>query len=298
MQYVRLGKTEIRISRIGMGGMSLEDNPASEAIVHEAIEAGINYFDTADIYGHGSNEVMLGKAIKWKRNQLIIASKVGNRPRSDGKGLNWDPSKQHILLSIEETLKRLGTDYLDLYQLHGGMISDRSEEAIEAFELLKKQGKILQYGISSIRPNVIRRWVKESKIVSVMMQYSLLDRRPEEECLDLLSKSGIGVLVRGAVAQGLLVNKKEREYIGRSAEEVRAAKEMIHRFSGDSRSPAQTAIQFALYHPAVSSTIIGIRTVDQLREAIAVFDVPWLSEEEFGELRKVIGENYYEEHRE
>src|SRR6202034_3432729 len=96
------------------------------------------------------------------------------------------------------------TDYIDLYQLHGGTIDDPIDETIEAFELLQQQGKIRYYGISSIRPNVISEYVQRSNIISVMMQYSLLDRRPEESCLQLLQQNNIGVLARGSVAGGLL----------------------------------------------------------------------------------------------
>ena len=96
------------------------------------------------------------------------------------------------------------TDYLDLYQLHGGTLDDDIDGIIETFEDLKAQGLIRAYGISSIRPNVIREWVKKSNMASVMMQYSLLDRRPEETVLDLLGQNGVGVIVRGPVAKGIL----------------------------------------------------------------------------------------------
>src|SRR4029079_841005 len=125
-----------------------------------------------------------------------------NQWKNDGDGWTWNPRKEYILTAIDQSLKRLHTNYIDLYQLHGGTIDDPIDETIEAFELLKKQGKILHYGISSIRPNVIREYVKRSAIVSVMMQYSLADRRPEEAILDLLKQNNISVLARGVLAQG------------------------------------------------------------------------------------------------
>jgi aryl-alcohol dehydrogenase-like predicted oxidoreductase len=164
------------------------------------VDLGINYFDTADIYDQGENEITVGRALRDSRSKLFIATKVGNQPRPDGTGWDWNPHKEHILGAAEASLKRLQTDYIDLYQLHGGTLDDPIDETIEAFELLKEQGKIRAYGISSIRPNVIREYVARSNMVSVMMQYSLLDRRPEESCLELLREIGIGVLVRGAVA--------------------------------------------------------------------------------------------------
>ena len=178
MVYSKLGSSTLNVSRIGFGCMSLPtDEKESVAILHEAIDLGINLLDTADIYNDGLNEIIVGKAIKGRRDKVIIASKAGNVRRNDG-GLDWNPSKQHILKCADESLKRLNIDYIDLYQLHGGTIQDNIDESIEAFEILKSQGKIRFYGISSIRPNVIREYIKRSSIVSVMTQYSLLDRRP------------------------------------------------------------------------------------------------------------------------
>ena len=125
----------------------------------------------------------------------------------DQTGWSWDPSKSYIKEAVKQSLKRLGTDYIDLYQLHGGTIEDPIDETIEAFEELKAEGYIRYYGISSIRPNVIREYVKKSNIVSVMMQYSILDRRPEEEALPLLHEHGISVVTRGPLAKGLLSDK-------------------------------------------------------------------------------------------
>ena len=190
MQYQQLGRSELYISRIGLGCMSLSATREEECIqiIHQAIHLGINYFDTADLYEKGLNETLIGKALRIKRERAIIATKVGNQWRADGSGWDWNPRKQYILKTAEESLNRLQTDVIDLYQLHGGTIDDPIDEVIEAFELLQKQGKIRYYGISSIRPNVIREYVKRSNIVSVMTQYSLADRRPEETTLDLLNK--------------------------------------------------------------------------------------------------------------
>ncbi len=124
------------------------------------------------------------------------------------------------------SLKRLGTDYIDLYQLHGGTIEDSIEETIEAFEELKAEGFIRYYGISSIRPNVIHEYVNKSSIVSVMMQYSILDRRPEEEVLPLLQENGISVVTRGSIAKGLLSDHwqekiSQKGYLDYSEKELR-----------------------------------------------------------------------------
>ncbi len=197
MNYTTLGSTTISISEIGFGCMSLKgDTKENRNILSKAFDEGINYFDTADIYEDGTNEILVGKAFKGRRNKVIIATKVGNIIKPGSKAFGWDAGKAHVVAAIEESLKRLQTDYIDLYQLHGGMIEDNIDDTIEAFELLKAQGKIRAYGISSIRPNVIREYVKRSNIASVMMQYSLLDRRPEEACFELLLQHNISVLAR------------------------------------------------------------------------------------------------------
>ncbi len=271
MKYRNLGKTGIPISEIGFGCMSLGKNSDTQSIrlVHQAIDAGINYFDTADIYDAGDNEKLIGKAIKEHRNKIVLATKVGNKIKpGGGTGFDWDPSKKHILKAIDESLKRLQTDYINLYQLHGGTIDDPIDETIEAFEILKQQGKILHYGISSIRPNVIREYVKRSNIESVMMQYSLLDRRPEEAMLSLLEEHKISMMARGALAQGLLIDKPPKEYVQQSTAGVKNMKELLILLSGTKEKSADAAIYFVLQNTAVTSAIIGFRAGEQLKEVL------------------------------
>jgi aryl-alcohol dehydrogenase-like predicted oxidoreductase len=298
MEYVQLGTSDMRISRLSFGCMSLgDDDMANEKMLHRAMNLGINFFDTADLYAKGMNEVSVGKALKPYRDKVYIATKVGNQWRPDGSGWNWNPRKEYILEQVEASLKRLQIDTIDLYQLHGGTIDDNIDESIEAFELLKQQGKIRYYGISSIRPNVIREYVNRSKIVSVMMQYSLLDRRPEETCLALLQENKIGVLARGAVAQGLLVNKPPKPYLNYSPQEVEQAAAAVHAISNEKRNAAQTALRFVLHHPAITTAVAGIRTMQQLEEAVAAFKTPLLTPAEIETLTGAVVANKYEQHR-
>jgi aryl-alcohol dehydrogenase-like predicted oxidoreductase len=298
MKYHQLGKSNLQISTIGFGCMSLGDNQlTNEQVLHRAFDLGINYFDTADLYQKGWNEVSVGKALKAKRNQVIIATKVGNQWRADGSGWDWNPNAAYILKCVEESLKRLQTDYIDLYQLHGGTIDDPIDDTIAAFEQLQQQGKIRYYGISSIRPNVIREYIKRSNIVSVMMQYSVLDRRPEETCLSLLQQHNIGVLARGPVAQGLLVDKPAKSYLNYTAEQVQQAAAAVHALSNDQRNAAQTAIRFVLQHPAVTAAVPGIRTMQQLEEAVQALDAPVLTADNMLLLQEAIPVNNYEQHR-
>lgn len=298
MKYQQLGKSDLQISRIGFGCMSLgSDQAANEQLLHRAIGMGINFFDTADLYQKGLNEISVGKALKAKRKQLIIATKVGNQWRADGSGWNWNPRKEYILACVEESLQRLQTDYIDLYQLHGGTIDDPIDETISAFEQLKQQGKIRHYGISSIRPNVIREYITKSNIVSVMMQYSLLDRRPEETCLSLLQQHNIGVLARGSVAQGLLIDKPAKDYLNYTPQQVEQAASAVQAVSNKKRNAAQTALQFALQYPAITSAVTGIRTMQQLEEAVETLNTPLITETEMSLVQNAIPVNYYEQHR-
>ena len=298
MKYQILGKSSLHISKIGFGCMSLKpDQKDFNKIIDAAIDNGINYFDTADLYDKGLNETLLGKAFKGKRNKVIIATKAGNQWRADGSGWDWNPRKEYILKCAEESLKRLQIDCIDLFQSHGGTMKDNIDETIEAYEILLKQGKIRYYGLSSIRPNVIREFVKKSNIVSVMTQYSLLDRRPEESTLQLLHENNIGVLVRGSVASGLLVDKPAKPYLNYNETEIAAAAEAVKSISSNDRNAAQTAIQYVLKNPAVTAAIVGIRTMEQLKEAVEAIDKTALTDEEMKILQTAVPLNYYEQHR-
>ena len=298
MRYQSLGKSDLLVSEIAFGCMSLPDHDSgNDKLIYRAMDLGINFFDTADLYQHGRNETRLGKIIKDKRKGLVLATKAGNQWREDGSGWEWNPRKDYILECVEGSLKRLQTDWIDLYQLHGGTIEDNIDETIEAFEILKQQGKIRNYGISSIRPNVIREYVKRSNIVSVMMQYSLLDRRPEETCFELLAQNDIGVLVRGALAQGVLSGKPATRVLNYADSQVKQAAIAIESLSGNGRTLSQTALQFVLQNSAVTSVVVGIRTMEQLEEVVATPGTHALTAEEIDKLKHVLSPNFYEFHR-
>ncbi len=295
-----LGKSDLYVSPVAFGCMSLGENVAGyKDLLRKAVDAGINYFDTADLYQRGLNELYVGDALKPIRKDVIIATKVGNQWRPDGSGWDWNPSKDYILKQVDQSLKRLKTDYIDLYQLHGGTIDDNIDETIDAFEVLKQQGKIRWYGISSIRPNVVKEYVKRSNIVSVMMQYSLLDHRPEEELLDLLYGHGISVICRGAIAQGLLTGKAANTYLQYTDGEVaRAAKAVGQVASESGLTNLEVALGYVWTHPAVASAALGIRTTAQLDEAIhALRRAGPLSESQRNVLRHSVRSFSYEAHR-
>lgn len=299
MEYLPLGRSGPLVSRIGLGCMSLPvaDVRLCTGIVHAALDAGVNLIDTADLYDKGRNEEVVGMALQGRRNRVILATKVGNRWRSDGSTWGWDPSPVYIEKALEDSLRRLKTDRIDLYQLHGGTMEDPIDEVIDLFDRLKTAGKILHYGISSIRPAVIRTWVERSSFTSLMTQYSLADRRPEEEVLPLLEKNGIGVLARGVLARGLLCGKPPDAYAGQGAVSMAVAAQTVKACSGSVRPPVHTAIRFALHYDAVTTAVVGASTIAQIEEAGTVFSTPALSVTEYSVLSDSLPPLLYAEHR-
>lgn len=303
LQKSQLGNSNLFVSKLGLGCMSLgTEEKTAFPILEAALEEGINYFDTADLYDQGKNEQLLGQFFKNNREDVILATKVGNKWEEGKESWTWDASKAYIKEQVKQSLKRLGTDYIDLYQLHGGTMEDPIEETIEAFEELKDEGFIHYYGISSIRPNVIREYVKRSSIVSVMMQYSILDRRPEEEALPLLAKNNISVVTRGPVAKGLLSPKyreklSEKGYLDYSSEELTEVLQTLEQKFLDNRTLTEAAVQYNLAQPAVASIIAGASSVEQLRaNAKAVNSAP-LSTDEIAFIKKIAKASIYEAHR-
>ncbi|MEP4531707.1 MAG: aldo/keto reductase [Cyclobacteriaceae bacterium] len=298
MNYRNLPKTDLKISEIGFGCMSLDlDAPGNEKLIMHAVDSGVNYFDTADLYDKGANEELVGKALKNVRKDIILATKVGNEWLPDGSTWRWNPSKEYILSAIDKSLKRLQTDYIDIYQLHGGTIEDNMDEVIDAFESLKKSGKIRHYGISSIRPNVIRAFCAKSNMVSDMLQYSLLDRRPEEEMLDYLNENQVGVFARGALAKGLLAEKPAQAYMNHSEQDITSVQAALAQLTTSSRTKGQVAFQYVLANKTVTSAIVGIRTMEQLQEAVGAGECPALTSSELSLLQNSVAAARYTAHR-
>lgn len=303
MTYRTLGTSGIEVSAVGLGCMSLgTEKTKAGRILRRALDLGVTLFDTADLYDHGVNEDLVGGALQGVRDKVVIATKVGNRWRSDGSGWDWDPSGEYILREVHESLRRLHTDYIDLYQLHGGTVDDPTDETVRAFERLLQDGTVRAWGISSIRPNVVRKYTAMARsgtirISSEMVQYSVLDRRPEEEILDTAGSAGIGVLVRGAVAGGLLAGKPPAAYLDLAASEVRAAQEALRAICGSDMDLARVAIRFALSHPAVTAVVAGASSVTQVEANAAASDSPPLAEEDQRALRDAVRQLRYTSHR-
>lgn len=301
MQYNLLGKSDLRIPEISLGSMSLEpkDKKTGKYIIDQLKGLGINYIDTADLYDQGRNETLLGELLEGQRKDWLLASKVGNRWREDGTGWDWVPSKSYILKSIEDSLSRLRTDYLDLYQLHGGTNEDPYDDIVETFERLVEEGKIRYYGISSIRPNVFLKYAQETNVISNMMQYSLFDRRPEEY-LDELDSQQVGVIARGPLAQGLLAGKPAKAYLTYSEELVAEIQQKIRQAASDlGVSELTVVLKYPLLQSSVRSAVLGLRTkaqADSLETVLSEWDS--VKKQDYGSILEDLPPIRYDLHRE
>jgi len=298
MRYNTLKRAGLTISEVSFGCMSLKaETKDNDAIISKAINDGVNLFDTADLYDKGGNEKLLGNALKGKRNDVLISTKVGNRWKDDGSGWDWTPRKSYILQAIDESLKRLQTDHIDLYLLHGGTLEDPIDEVVEAFEQLTDLGKIRAYGISSIRPSVIREYITHANTAAVMTQYSILDRRPEEETLNLLYENEIGILARGTVASGLLIDKPAKEYLDFTREQVAAVLKDFGAHAAVGISAPVSPMRYVIDNPAITTAVVGIRTMQQLDDALTAAAASPLTPAQLQELKRLQSVSFYREHR-
>lgn len=292
MKQRRLGKSDLYVSEVGFGCMSVgkEEAPAIR-LIQEAVANGVNFLDTADLYDQGLNETFVGKAIAGRRDEVIVATKVGNRFFPGKPGWLWEPSKPYIKESVKASLKRLNTDYIDLYQLHGGTMDDPMDEVIEAFEELRQEGHIRYYGISSIRPNVIREYIKKANMVSVMMQYSIIDRRPEESVMPFLADHEVSVIARGPLSHGTLTGKLRREdfdgILDYSAGELAQLADVLQKArDSDHHTPGGVALRYPLASPVVAAVMPGASKVEHLRDNCLAGDMPELAGEKLERIRK------------
>ncbi|QLK86114.1 aldo/keto reductase [Staphylococcus sp. 17KM0847] len=271
-------KSGITLSELGLGCMSLGTEYAhAEHIIETALDSGITYFDTADIYDKGINEDIVGKVLRkyQHRDDIVVGTKVGNQLQPNGEMI-WNPSKSYIKENVKYSLQRLGLDQLDIYMLHGGTIDDPLDETISAFEELKEEGWIRAYGISSIRPNVIRYYLAHSNIDVIMSQFNLIDHRPEM-LVDEIHDKGVKILARGPVFKGLLTQNyqsilKEKfadgifDYDGAT---LAHTMETLHDIT-----PHLTALSFDYLKSfdALGSIIVGASSAEQLRDNVAQFE--------------------------
>ncbi len=211
MKKRNLGK--LAVSEIGLGCMGMSEfygtTDEGEAIetIHRALELGINFLDTADMYGPFTNELLVGKAISGKRNKVILATKFGNERRPDGTWVRVNGTADYARKSIDGSLQRLGVDYIDLYYLHRVDPTVPIEETVGAMAEMVKAGKVRYIGLSEAAPETIRRAHKVHPITALQTEYSLWSREPEGEILRTVRELGIGFVAYSPLGRGFLTGR-------------------------------------------------------------------------------------------
>jgi aryl-alcohol dehydrogenase (NADP+) len=303
MEYVRLGESGLKVSRLCIGCMSFGgmksgyfvwtiDYSEAKPIIDRAIDLGINFFDTADMYSEGKSEQILGRAVKGRREDLVIATKVYN-PMGTGpndRGL----SRKHIRHEVKRSLERLGMDYIDLYQIHRWDYEAPIEETLRTLDGLVKDGAVNYIGASSMWSWQFAQALDLSerlgleRFVSMQDHYNLAYREEEREMIPLCRSRGIGILPWSPLARGFLSGKysrgkkpggrryagdrllKERFFKPQDFDVLESLREVAKEKGA---SPAQVALAWLLHKPAVVSPIVGISKLPQLEELVAALDI-------------------------
>jgi aryl-alcohol dehydrogenase-like predicted oxidoreductase len=302
VRYRRLGRTELQVSEVGFGAWAIgghkhghsygpTDNAASLKAIARALERGCTFFDTADIYGHGLSEKLLGQALQKQRQACIIATKVGNDFYHGPVRKNFDPD--YIRMAVDKSLERLRTDYIDLYQLHNPpLMMLQRREHYEVLDELKQAGKIRFYGVSVHDAYEGTMAINTGKPDAIQVVYNLLRPDARDELLPLAREQDIGLIIREPLASGMLTGKYTadtifpegdiratwpREYLMMQIQVVEKFRFLARE---GQRTLAQAALRFVLDEPAVSVVISGIKTVGHAEENLAASELAPLNDEE------------------
>ena len=315
MNYVNLGRTGLRVSRLCLGMMSFGndshrpwvlDEDAAEPIVRRAVEAGITFFDTADVYSGGASEVATGRLVAkfLSREEAVIATKVHGQtmPGENGRGLG----RKHVLASIDASLQRLGMDYVDLYQIHRYDSSTPVEETMEALHDVVRAGKARYIGASSMfawqfatAQHVAQRhgW---TPFASMQNHWNLVYREEEREMVPFCSATGVGIIPWSPLARGVLAGTRTREGERRTTRSGTDAftdrlysqptdfdvVERVAEVAGERGvPPAQAALAWLLHQPALTAPIVGATKLDHLEDALAAVELE-LSDDEMERLEE------------
>jgi aryl-alcohol dehydrogenase-like predicted oxidoreductase len=292
MEYRRLGRSGLKVSEICLGTMTFghgTETAEADRMVSAALDAGVMFFDTADGYSNGGSETMLGRALGSRRREAVIATKVFNAmgPGPNDSGM----SRVHIINAVEDSLRRLGTDYIDLYYIHHVDVQTPLEEMLRAFDDLVRQGKIRYPACSNYEAWRLMEaiWISDSKglarFEAYQPQYSLVVRDIEEELVPACALKQLGMVVWSPLAGGYLSGKYrpgEHSVAGsRSAENWAFPTRFFHPNHAGilaellgvarelGRSPAQVAVRWVLEQPLVASAIVGARTAEQFSDTLA-----------------------------
>src|SRR6201996_3781397 len=293
MRYVPLGSTGMQVSTFCLGAMMFgaranPDHDDAVRIIRGALDQGVNFVDTADVYSRGESEEIVGQALQGRRDNVILATKahgaMGDDPNQQGNSRRW------IRQEIEASLRRLKTDYVDLYQIHRPDPDTDIEETLSVLSDVVRSGKVRAIGTSTMPASdmVEAQWVAErrglERFRSEQPPYSILNRGIETEVLPVAQRYGMGILAWSPLAQGLLTGrarKGQQTDLRRAAifthlsdERRLDAVEELTALADDAGLPlGHMALAFAIAHPGVSSAIIGPRTVDHLEDLLAGADV-------------------------
>jgi len=312
MKYVTLGRTGMYVSRICLGCMSFGepgrgghpwslDEEASRPLIRQAIEAGINFFDTANVYSLGSSEEITGRALKdfARRDEIVLATKVHGvmREGPNGRGL----SRKAIMTEIDHSLTRLGTDYVDLYQIHRWDRRTPVEETMEALHDVVKAGKARYIGASSMyawqfaKAQHVAEANGWTKFVSMQDHYNLIYREEEREMLPLCLDQGVGVIPWSPLARGRLTRdwdtttaRSETDEFGQNLylpEDQQVHEQVAEVASARGIPRAQVAMAWLLGRPGVTAPIVGVTRASHLDDAVAALDVE-LTRQETEQLEK------------
>lgn len=294
MNYRTLGETGLKISEIGLGvrleaGNFTTDTDALMSI-RRALDLGVNLISTADAYGTGHSEELIGRALGSRSGEALVATKVGQWGDEDGHPLSF-ASPSHVRLCCDASLRRLRVDAIDLYVCHLNR-PENIEVFAEAFNTLQEQQKIWHWGVSTDSLDVVKQFDRDGKCSVVEVEYNLLNRDAENGLFDYCMKERIGVLVRSPLAMGILTGRfssdtsfattdvrskwlQDRAAFVRNIEKARKVGEL----AGPGRSMAQTSLAFALAHPAVACVVPGATRTDQIDANVAAADMPLSPEE-------------------
>jgi aryl-alcohol dehydrogenase-like predicted oxidoreductase len=293
MNRRKLGNSTLDISAIGLGCMSMSpvygptDDAGSIATILRALELGINFLDTADIYGAGGNEELVGRAIKGKRNQVVLATKFGNVIKgswADGKGYDIDGSPAYVRRAVEASLRRLGVDTIDLYYQHRVDPKTPIEETVGAMSRLVEEGKVRALGLSEAGAETIRRAHAVHPIAALQTEYSLWTRDPEDELLGLTDELGITFVAYSPLGRGILTGaiKSEKDlapddwrrtnprFQGDNLQKNLELVEELERMAKEKgATPAQLALAWLLTRGENVVPIPGSRRIERLVENAA-----------------------------
>jgi aryl-alcohol dehydrogenase-like predicted oxidoreductase len=304
-----LGRSEIEVTEIGMGLWAAggdEWGPINDekilGAIDYALDAGVNFFDTSDVYGLGHSEALLGKAMKGRRDRFVVASKIGWVGYDRQREVSAYDTVEKFIASVEGSLRRLQTDYIDLLQNHVHHWEPNLEIFLEGFERLWEQGKIRAYGASTSNFVFLKQFNHAGNCSTLQIDYSILNRTAEKEIFPYCQEHNIGVIARGALAMGILTGKFnvgshfEEGDFRRNWREDPAERAIFLRDLGkvqrlrplaDRRSMAQLALQVTLAHPAVTTVIPGAKNTRQMRDNVQAGSLPSLSDEELAQIDAV-----------